>query len=652
MPFINSDHLPIAKNIRMTLALGLLLSCLLIAVIALTSWQALNSLRQEIENVVEQTEVKTSLVYDMRIAARERNLRIMMMMLREDPFDVDIEWMEFREQGGLFLSAREKFLALELTDDEESLLSEQRELSRYAVTLQYQIYEWLQSGDYTKALQVFNDHLDFQEKVFTVLDKLLAIQKRKNHTNVENARNSQNRALKTVTLLSAAIIIIIFFTTAYIIQRLSQQARHIENEGLKFKALIEGGMDAVLVLDRKQVTDCNVNALRMFAVNSITELNSIGLDYLSRFSDEKEDGDSQGIFSAINHVLVDSTRRYTWEFLDANGRCFPTDVELTGIELQGKHFVQMVIRDVTEREKIQKELRDANENLEHKVQERTEELKELNSKIATIARSAGMAEVASGVLHNVGNVLNSVNVSASILRNQAKSGKAENIQKLAKMFSDNRDNLSDFLEHDEKGKLIIPYIEQLAMQVEKEQEVQVAELDGLSANIEHIKNIISMQQSYAGSMGVIERVQASSVFEDAIKINIDSIKKKSIEIKREYDDDPEIAVDKHKLMQILVNLISNAKHAVENQEKDKKYIVMKLKEKDGKVCFSVEDNGIGIEEKDLGRLFEFGFKKRVGGHGYGLHHSALSAKELNGSLLVESDGPGKGAKFTLKIPIE
>jgi two-component system, NtrC family, sensor kinase len=368
------------------------------------------------------------------------------------------------------------------------------------------------------------------------------------------------------------------------------------------------------------------------------------------FTDSKR-GNVQGVFSAINHALVQTKRRYQWNFTNSKGDIFPTDVELTGIEIEGDKFVQVVIRDVTEREMAQEALRKANENLELKVQERTEELNSLNSKIGEIARSAGMAEVASGVLHNVGNVLNSVNVSTSLLRSQVKNSKINNLEKLVEMIKGHEEDLCDFLNNDEKGKYVIPFLAGLSEKLMKDQDNQIIELDSLSDNIEHIKNIVTMQQSHTGSMGVIENLRASIVMNDAININLASMGKHGIEVVRAYEDDPEMAVDKHKLIQVLVNLVSNAGHALSNKKNDKR-ITIGIKKSNDSVVFYVEDNGVGIDKSDIARVFEFGFKKRKGGHGYGLHHSALMVKDLGGKIKVKSDGLGEGARFELIIPID
>jgi len=650
MTFSSGTNSRIEIDIRTTLAIGLLVSCILITAISATSWRALNTLYKQTEELVLASDVKTSLVYDMRIAARERNLNLMHIILLDDPFLIDDEWMRFRHQGGVFLQARERFIALGINERERKILQEQRIISKETVVFQYQIFEAVENGDKQRAMNLAGRALDYQQKVFAKINELLKVQKETNKMKIENAREFETRSAKKIIYLSVTVVIILVVMTFYMAKRLSEQARHIKNEALKFKALIEGSMDAVLVLDLHSVVDCNDNALKMFNVKSLAEFNATNLDYLSMFSESKRE-DTEGVFSAINHALVQTKRRYQWDFTDSKGSVFPADVELTGIEIEGNKFVQMVIRDVTERENAQEALRKANENLELKVQKRTEELNDLNSKIGEIARSAGMAEVASGVLHNVGNVLNSVNVSTSLLRSQVKDSKINNLEKLTGMLKEHENDLCDFLKNDEKGKYVIPFLMELSNKLIRDQNNQVLELDSLSDNIEHIKNIVTMQQSHTGSMGVIEKLHSSVIMNDAININLASMGKQEIEIIRDYKDDPEISVDKHKLIQVFVNLVSNAGHALSNKEQDKQITIGIQKDKDV-AKFYVQDNGIGIEEGDLARVFEFGFKKRKGGHGYGLHHSAIMVKEMGGEIQVKSEGLGKGARFELYIPLD
>lgn len=308
---------------------------------------------------------------------------------------------------------------------------------------------------------------------------------------------------------------------------------------------------------------------------------------------------------------------------------------------------------IEHRELVEKELKELNETLEQRVKERTEDLKKLNARIGEIARNAGKAEVASGVLHNVGNVLNSVNVSSTMIRELLGRSKMTSVRKLSEMLRAAGDNVADFILNDEKGREIPRFLALLGEEVENERQAMIRELNVLSDNIGHIKNIISMQQSYAGSYGVFEAVDPVDLFEDALRINMDGIVDYGIQVKKQYIDVGEIYIDKHKALQIIINLISNAKYAVIDSGKEFREIILKLESSaENELSFIVTDNGIGIDAADIGHLFEYGFKRRKGGHGFGLHHSALVANELGGSIRVHSDGLGKGATFVFIVPVE
>jgi signal transduction histidine kinase len=125
-----------------------------------------------------------------------------------------------------------------------------------------------------------------------------------------------------------------------------------------------------------------------------------------------------------------------------------------------------------------------------------------------------------------------------------------------------------------------------------------------------------------------------------------------VELIREFEDVPPINVEKHKILQILVNLVRNAKYACDDSGRPDKRVTVRVTNGDGWIKISVADNGVGIPPENLTRIFSQGFTTRKGGHGFGLHSSALAVKEMGGQLLVHSDGPGRGATFTLDLPVQ
>jgi len=280
-----------------------------------------------------------------------------------------------------------------------------------------------------------------------------------------------------------------------------------------------------------------------------------------------------------------------------------------------------------------------------------QELDNLNKQLMETSRQAGMAEVATGVLHNVGNVLNSVNVSATLVCDRVRRSKIPSLRKVADLINQNLTDLPAFLSSN-KGRLLPSYLTDLASKLADEQVEIQAELESLSKNIEHIKDIVSMQQSYARVSGVVETLSMKDLIEDSLQFNAAAYARHGVEVIREYDGSPRVSVDKHKVLQILINLFNNAKYAMDKNGPRPKRLVIGLKQKAGRsVIVTITDNGMGIAKENLTRVFNHGFTTRKDGHGFGLHSGALAAKEMGGSLTAYSGGPGVGATFTLEVPM-
>ncbi|HVS53907.1 MAG TPA: two-component regulator propeller domain-containing protein [Opitutaceae bacterium] len=280
------------------------------------------------------------------------------------------------------------------------------------------------------------------------------------------------------------------------------------------------------------------------------------------------------------------------------------------------------------------------------------ELAKTYKRLVEASRVAGMAEVATGVLHNVGNVLNSVNVSATLLAEGLRSSRLGSLAKLSTMLHDHAADLGTFLSEDPKGRRVLPYLDTLADHLAAEQQRFVIEVGSLRDKIEHIKEIVARQQSFAHMGGLTEKLSPVELMEDALQMNIIAFERHRIEIVRDLPPDtPAVAAERHKVLQILVNLFQNAKEAIDAVNSPAKRLHLRLTHDQDRVRFIVTDNGIGILPENLQRVFEHGFTTRRNGHGFGLHASAIAAREMHGSLTVHSDGPGRGAEFILELPL-
>ena len=271
-----------------------------------------------------------------------------------------------------------------------------------------------------------------------------------------------------------------------------------------------------------------------------------------------------------------------------------------------------------------------------------------------VSRKAGMSEVATAVLHNVGNVLNSVNVSAAVVSDHLAEFKIQNIAQVARLMREHGNDLGDYLTKDPKGKQIPDYLAKLATHLDSEQTMLLKEIGFVRSKIEHIKQIVATQQNYGRVIGLAESIRLEDLVEDVVRIQAVELAEQQVKVNREYAPKlPEIVVDKHKVLQILLNLVSNAKHACLEAQIPAKEVNIRVFNGSGRLKVTVADNGVGINPANIKKIFNHGFTTRKqGGHGFGLHGSALAAKELGGTLEASSEGPGKGAMFTLELPID
>ncbi len=310
-----------------------------------------------------------------------------------------------------------------------------------------------------------------------------------------------------------------------------------------------------------------------------------------------------------------------------------TSLKLTNQDKQ--EYIMAIARDITERKRAEAKLKAAQE------------------KLLETARKVGMAEVATGVLHNVGNVLNSVSVTAESIQKRIRNSKASYLGDAVNLLEEHSNDLGNFMTNEERGKKLPLFLANLSQELVDEQQRCLEALEALTKHVQHVADIIQLQQSYSKTKGLIEPTSIAELIEDAIQINAEALSRNNVEVKREIANLPAILLDRHKVLQILTNLISNGIYALSKSDKDEKTLKITVKKLgNDNIQIEVCDNGIGIPEENMSRIFEHGFTTKKKGHGFGLHSTALSVNELNGSIKAHSDGIGQGAIFTIKLPFK
>jgi PAS domain S-box-containing protein len=323
-----------------------------------------------------------------------------------------------------------------------------------------------------------------------------------------------------------------------------------------------------------------------------------------------------------------------WQHRKKNGEVIDVELIAHNILFNGRVGRIVLSKDVTEQNRARRQI------------------EEMNRKLITMSRQAGMAEVATGVLHNVGNVLNSVNVGATVLENLEKRSKFAGVRKVAELLEANAGDLPALFSPGGKGEKLPPFMRSLADQLQAESGERAAELEQLSKNITHIKEIVASQQKFAKVTAAFEIVEAADLFDEALRVVQQDIETNRVRVQREYPTTARVRTDRHKVMQILINLFTNAQQAMLAMPAEDRLLTLKVlpDPEAGKTFLLIRDNGVGIAPDNLTRIFNHGFTTKKDGHGFGLHSSANTATEMGGKLTGHSDGIGTGAEFTLELP--
>ncbi len=302
-------------------------------------------------------------------------------------------------------------------------------------------------------------------------------------------------------------------------------------------------------------------------------------------------------------------------------------------------------------EKMRTTIKEYTGNLEKMVADRTRELREAQKELVEKAHKAGMADIAAGTLHNVGNLLNSVKASIEAIEViiDDSDSPVQGFSKANKLLGDNIDRLDEFICTDPRGKKLMHYFLKLEEPMRSTCDTIGKNVQRLADKVNSINNVIAAQQSYAGVGGFSENVRLADIVEDAITMQSGSIERHDISIIRDYSDVPDISIQKTKLLHILVNLIKNAKDAMLDTSQDNRSLLISIKKDTETVCIRIQDSGCGIPRENLKKIFSHGFTTKKTGHGFGLHSSANYMKEMGGEMWAESEGPGKGATFVLKF---
>lgn len=285
--------------------------------------------------------------------------------------------------------------------------------------------------------------------------------------------------------------------------------------------------------------------------------------------------------------------------------------------------------------------------LEREIQERDKsETTSFSELEKAHAQATGMAEMASSVLHNIGNVLNSLQVSCFQLAEDLKKSKVPQLLLANQLIIQNRENLTEFLSS-ERGSLLPEYLDRCGKVVDAEYQSTVRDLKEITTKLNLMKDIIEVQQAHASGRTQLDRVAFSDILDEALAILDDTIARSGVKVARSQGSIRRVMAQRTTLSHIVINLIKNAIEAM--REAETRILTLDIGFRDSRIYLSITDTGTGISGENLRKIFHHGFTTKVDGHGFGLSYCEKMVQEMGGKLEVSSPGEGQGATFTLLL---
>ncbi len=313
-----------------------------------------------------------------------------------------------------------------------------------------------------------------------------------------------------------------------------------------------------------------------------------------------------------------------------------------------------MIMDITDRKVAEEELAHHKAHLEDLVKERTETLEKTHKELVEKAHKAGMADIATDIVHNVGNVLNSVKTSVQVIDDVLKHSMVFSYQKANEMLRENQDNLERFLIEDERGKLLIQYFIKLEEGLFAEHQDLKTTTDRLKNMVDAIADIVSAQYSYANVDWLVEEVNLEKTVEEALSVIQQQLDSYHVKVVTQFVEIESIPIQRIKLLHSLINIFKNACEAMYETEKNQRILNISInysQENEKAVVITIRDNGIGIAPENLERIFSYGFTSKKGRYGLGLHSCANYMTEMGGKIWAENNPDGMGVSFFLKFRI-
>jgi signal transduction histidine kinase/DNA-binding LacI/PurR family transcriptional regulator len=290
--------------------------------------------------------------------------------------------------------------------------------------------------------------------------------------------------------------------------------------------------------------------------------------------------------------------------------------------------------------------------LVERLENTNQELKAAQEELVDKAHKAGMADIATGTLHNIGNVLNSINTSIHVMKDMVRDSPFNDFERANQILKERMEDLENFIIHDPRGKKLLQFYLKLEQPFHELQNLLGEHLERLVERINLVNEIIVAQQDYAGFRAIVEELDIAGIVNVALKLQSAMLQKYKITVENQFHPVPKILLQRTKLLHILFNILNNARDAMMGTPDQERKLAIILDRDADNIQLRITDTGHGIAPELVKSIFGQGYTTKTDGHGFGLHSCANYMAEMGGKIWAESPGVGKGATFVLEFKVK
>ena len=275
------------------------------------------------------------------------------------------------------------------------------------------------------------------------------------------------------------------------------------------------------------------------------------------------------------------------------------------------------------------------------------------------AFAQGRLEVMDTILHNIGNAINSVAIGVGTLKGELVSSPLiERLAALSEAVETHAEDWGDYVQHDPQGQQVRPFLLALAADFVEQNRELIRTVERVNSQTSHIVDIVRAQRGFDSKAMTSKDVNLRQAILGALKIVQDSFASRGIQTQVNCDDAPEeIRIQESQFNQMLVNLLKNAMEAIDELKKSgglkgQPRIEIRACVEQDFLVLEVQDNGIGIEQKNFKAIFGAGYTTKQEGSGLGLHSAANFVTGSGGKIQPLSDGYGTGSTMRVTLRLD